>query len=489
MWHGIKQSVWADAAGDPEAAPRRVKLPAAWGRGAADALAGIVERNGEIAALAESWIGPIAAAAENFGLAGLGDGLHGMLARREASPGAGLWRGEGCVDWVFNPNAFLAAEDGGFDAAGFSAAVRLAVTALTVANPGAHRLRLAFTDLHQFLARVGVAYGTPAARDVAVCLAGLMASAADVASAALLARGTAPGYAVQARTLPACVVPGLREAAVGLQMQAVAAEYRRHEALLGFGEEMLVEALLGAETRGFAPAVAAVDSEGRLLGWAAASLAARGMTAEAALGRILLGDEVFAVPDVAAHSAMFEMLAPIFAAMPERPVRAAAVRATKRQALPGRRTGYTQKASVGGHKVFLSTGEYAGGKLGEIFVSLHKEGAAFRGLMDAFAIAVSIGLQSGVDLEDYVEAFTFTRFGPAGSVEGDPAVPAATSLIDYVFRNLAVNYLGRTNLAPAVTEAEDTVGEPADRAPLLPLDLPTQGAAPRVRRTNFRLVG
>jgi hypothetical protein len=155
--------------------------------------------------------------------------------------------------------------------------------------------------------------------------------------------------------------------------------------------------------------------------------------------------------------------------------------------LPARRSGYTQKASVGGHKLFLSTGEYANGRLGEIFIALHKEGSAFRGLMDAFAIAVSLGLQHGVSLEEFVEAFTFTRFGPGGAVEGDPAVPAATSMLDYVFRNLAVNYLGQTNLAPAILEGTDTLGDgAAERAPLLPLDLPDP--APRERRKSFKLV-
>jgi ribonucleoside-diphosphate reductase alpha chain len=182
------------------------------------------------------------------------------------------------------------------------------------------------------------------------------------------------------------------------------------------------------------------------------------------------------------------VLALLVAQMPARPAAPMlARRKSNRELLPARRSGYTQKASVGGHKLFLSTGEYANGKLGEIFIALHKEGSAFRGLMDAFAIAVSLGLQHGVGLEDYVEAFTFTRFGPAGSVEGDPAVLAATSMIDYVFRNLAVNYLGQTNLAPATPEPADTVGEgAADRAPLLPLDLPAP--APRERRKNLKLV-
>jgi ribonucleoside-diphosphate reductase alpha chain len=118
-----------------------------------------------------------------------------------------------------------------------------------------------------------------------------------------------------------------------------------------------------------------------------------------------------------------------------------------RESLPERRKGYTQKARVGGHKIYLRTGEYADGRLGEIFIDMHKEGAAFRSLMNNFAIAISIGLQYGVPLDEFVDAFTFTRFEPAGLVEGNDAIKNATSIIDYVFRELAVSYLDRDDLA------------------------------------------
>jgi ribonucleoside-diphosphate reductase alpha chain len=118
-----------------------------------------------------------------------------------------------------------------------------------------------------------------------------------------------------------------------------------------------------------------------------------------------------------------------------------------REKLPGRRKGYTQKAIVGGHKVYLRTGEYDDGRLGEIFIDMHKEGAAFRAMMNNFAIAISLGLQYGVPLEEYVEAFTFTRFEPAGMVQGNDAIKNATSILDYVFRELAVSYLSRHDLA------------------------------------------
>ncbi len=119
----------------------------------------------------------------------------------------------------------------------------------------------------------------------------------------------------------------------------------------------------------------------------------------------------------------------------------------EREKLPNRRKGYTQKANVGGHKVYLRTGEYDDGRLGEIFIDMHKEGAAFRSVMNNFAIAISLGLQYGVPLEEYVDAFTFTRFEPAGFVQGNEMIKNATSILDYVFRELAISYLGRHDLA------------------------------------------
>ncbi len=137
---------------------------------------------------------------------------------------------------------------------------------------------------------------------------------------------------------------------------------------------------------------------------------------------------------------------------------------SKRRRLPDRRGGYTQKALIGGHKIFLRTGEYEDGTLGEIFIDMHKEGAAFRSLMNCFAIAVSIGLQHGVPLEKFANIFTFTRFEPNGMVIGNPHIKMATSVIDYIFRELAISYLGRTDLAhvspedlrhDSLTRAED----------------------------------
>ena len=135
-----------------------------------------------------------------------------------------------------------------------------------------------------------------------------------------------------------------------------------------------------------------------------------------------------------------------------------------RRKLPDRRKGYIQKAAVGGHKVYIHTGEYDDGELGEIFIDMHKEGAAFRSLMNNFAIAISIGLQYGVPLDEFVDAFVFTRFEPAGRVTGNDSIGSATSILDYIFRELGVSYLDRRELANADAEPLDADGLGAGKA-------------------------
>jgi ribonucleoside-diphosphate reductase alpha chain len=119
----------------------------------------------------------------------------------------------------------------------------------------------------------------------------------------------------------------------------------------------------------------------------------------------------------------------------------------RRKKLPFRRRGYTQKAKIGSHSVYLRTGEYENGQLGEIFIDMHREGAAFRSLMNCFAISISLGLQHGVPLDEFVDAFVYTRFEPNGIVIGNPNIKMSTSIIDYIFRELAVTYLGRNDLS------------------------------------------
>lgn len=486
-WGGVKLRR-ASAAADPDNLPRAVALPADWDDRAAGALAELAPGVAAISlqAAAEAWIRPIAERARRAGMEEeIDEALHMLLLRRRGAPGAAVWAGQAGAGpaFVLNLPAFHDAEHG-FDSEAFCAAARLATVALTLAAPSAQRLEVGFADLALLLAELGLQYDSAAARDVAGGIAALLRAGTELGSAEMAER-----FGALFSAPPVDDAPGGLPDSWARRAQALAAGKpgRRHAATTGIGPVGMVEALLGVETGGFAPAFSPLDDAGRLTRTAMALLVAQGLSPEAALAATLTGRSPFPAVTAQAHQAMHDAVAPFIQAMPARPMAAAAEKRRPRRDLPARRAGYTQKASVAGHKLFLRTGEYAEGGLGEIFIGLHKEGAAFRGLMDSFSIAVSLGLQHGVPLAEFVEAFTFTRFGPAGTVDGDPAVARATSLLDYVFRNLAANYLGES-LPAAEEEEADTVGEGArDRAPLLPLELPSDG--PRQRRRKLRVVG
>jgi ribonucleoside-diphosphate reductase alpha chain len=479
-WQGVRMRKTAVGA-DPDSPPRALTLPAAWDDTAAAALAALVPGTGpaSLAAAADAWIRPIAERAKRAGIEmALEERLHALLLLRRGAPGASVWRGESGSEpgFVLNLAAFHDQETG-FDAEGFAEAVETAVVALTMAAPAATRLAIGMADLAGLLAALGIDYADGAARDMARSLAAILRSRAEAASGAMAGLFGAPEQA--ARDVPMADRAGgeLRHAA----LTAIAAP--------GLADSSLAEALLGVETGGIAPAFSPLNQSGELSRASRAYLAARSIPIETAFAALLRGENPLPEADVAAHAAMHDAVAPFIDAMPARPeIHTAPMPVRPRRELPARRAGYTQKAAVGGHKLYLRTGEYDDGQLGEIFIALHKEGPAFRGLMDNFAVAVSIGLQHGVPLADFVTAFTFTRFGAAGTVEGDPAVSHATSVLDYAFRHLAANYLGRRDIPEAEPEDGDTIGQGArDRAPLLPLDLPAE-ASPRARRRGFRVV-
>jgi ribonucleoside-diphosphate reductase alpha chain len=484
-----------EASPDPDSARRLVTLPVSWDDSAASALAALDPGTGpvSVAGAAAAWIAPIAAAAAQAGCdIPVADRLHRLLLLQRGAPTEAVWRldAEDGPGFVLNLPAFLDG-DGQLDFSDLAEAVETAVIALSFAAPKVRDIDVGMADLAGLLAALGVDYASEAARDVARCLAAIVRGRAD-ATSGRLGRLAGPMRPVSFDwpSPPAhAAVRGLPEAAGAARQAAAGVEGMRHRATTAVMRPGLAEALLGCETGGIAPAFSAISHGGGLTRAARAWLGVSGMTAEEALATALAGGSPIPMHGAAAHAAMHDAVAPFMHAMPPRPVPLAVSSApARRRELPGRRSGYTQKASVGGHKLFLRTGEYDDGSLGEIFIALHKEGAAFRGLMDNFAVAVSLGLQHGVPLARFVEAFTFTRFGPAGAVEGDPAVDAATSLLDYAFRNLAANYMAGREIPAAEIEEADTVGQGArDQSPLLPLDLPDE-ASPRVRRRGLRVV-
>ena len=477
-WQGVRLRQ-TEAASDPDLPTRLVRLPAAWDDAAASALCDLVPGAGRVSlpGLAQAWILPLSARAKEAGIAGLADRLHALLLHRQGAPGPCVWRGapDDAPSFVLNLPAFHDAVTG-FDVPAFSEAVTAAAQALSLLAPNAARYSVAVADLAGLLAALGLDYAGKPARDVACCLAGLLRGRVD----AVLA-GPQPDLLAAIPSWPAapsaCVVPGLAAAAAAARAEAMrCGNARPGTAILPPGP---ADALLGVETGGIAPCFAAVGAAG-LLRATSAWLSARGISLEAALAGALAGEAVVPVAGWADHAAMHDAVAPYIHAMLPRPV-ALPVPAndTHHAELPARRRGYTQKAAIGGHRVFLRTGEYADGRLGEIGLALPREGAAVRGLADAFAAAISVGLQHGAPLDAYVDALAHARFAPAGAVEGDPAVDHANSIPDYVVRSLAASYLGR--VVPA-EPSEDRATKP-EEPPLLPLDLP-----PSRRRTPLRVV-
>jgi hypothetical protein len=454
------------AAADADSPPRVVSIPASWEHGAAAALAALAPGNGPVTleAAANAWIARVADLGRQAGLdIDLSGRLQALLLSRRGAPTPPVWRGAADGGFVLNLAAFHDPSDG-FDIGGFAEAAETATVALALLAPTASRLRIGFADLAGLLAALGVAYDGDAAREVAAALAALLRASTEIASAALAQRMGAVAVAAPVPLSPtATAIPDLAAMAAQAQCRAAANPARRHTATTALAAPGAAEALLGVETGGIAPAFSPLDDAGHLTRAAHAWLAANDVSPEAALALALAGRSPFPAADAAAHAAMHDAVAPFLHAAPTRPA-VAPQPVTGRRDLPARHAGYTQKATVGGHRLYLRTGEHADGTLGEIAIALPKESAAFRGLMDAFAQAVSLGLQRGVALEEFVEAFTLTRFGPAGPVEGDPAVGRATSVLDYVFRTLAAHYL-HVELPPPEADEDAT-------PPLLPLDLP-----------------
>jgi hypothetical protein len=471
LWEGVALRR-TRAAADPDAPPRAVALPSAWDGGisSAAALASLTPGTDPVSLprAAEAWIARVAArgtapgALDRLGATNLAEALRALLLTRRGGPGAETWRGDAGTEprFVLNLPAFLEA-DGGFDAGGYAEACALGVRALDCLSGGrARRLRLGFADLAGLLAGLGLPYDSPEALAVAAAISAVTRGAAEAESGRIAERLGALEPAALLWPAPPgeTPVPGLAEAARAALDSAAAAPGLRHAALVALAPPDAAEALLGAGTGGIAPGAEAPASD-------------------------------------AARQAMRDAVAPfLHAPLPLPAAPAAEARPAPRQTPSLRRhTGAVLHVSVGGHKVALRTAEDADGRLVEVAFTLSKEGAAYRSLMESFAQSVSLGLQRGVPLAEYVDAFAYTRFGPAGAVEGDPAIPRATSVLDWAFRRLALDHLGRRDL-PQPSEddcAPDSVGTAAQQAPLLPMDLPQVPAAasPRGRRRSLRLVG
>ncbi|MFH5924045.1 hypothetical protein [Roseomonas xinghualingensis] len=496
IWEGVVMRR-TRASADPDANPRPVALPAEWDDGAAEALAALAPGEGPVALprLAEGWIRRVAAKGRKLGVLasagaaeGFAAGLRSLVLTRRAAPGAGTWANDPKAEprFVLNLPAFLD-EEGGFDSTGYAVAVRLGVTTLEIlGNARASRLRLGFADLAGLLAALRLDYESPEARAVGAAISALTRGAAEAASGDLAETfGAREPISLIWPTPPESLpVPGLAEAVRAALDAAASAPGLRHAAIFTLTPPDAVEALLGAETGGLAPAVAPTrlvstpDGDVMEVPTRAALLAGEDAT------------RLLAPRGPEARAAMEAVLRPwMHSSSPGAAVPAQAPRPApkpRQHAVHGR--GAVWKVSIGGHRVTLRTMEGAHG-LEEISLNFAKDGAAFRAMVDALCHSVTVGLNSGVRLDEYVQAFAYTRFGPAGVVEGDPAIHRASSVLDWAFRRLALDHLGGRVL-PDPTDEEcgfDHLGTAAQQLPLLP-DLPS-APAPAARRRALRLVG
>ncbi|MFT9399588.1 MAG: vitamin B12-dependent ribonucleotide reductase [Acetobacter sp.] len=510
-WSGVLMST-LQAAADPDAPCRSVTLPAEWDAEAAAALAQLVPgtESIDLGRTASRWVDALA---QDDAMA---RSLTWLLLMRQAAPTEGVWS---CAfdrppGFSVNLAAFVTPGEG-FGAETFVAALRLISRVLretasvradqrngelplpglftavppttppktepTGDAPPAAALAgsILLTNLDACLAGVGLDYDSEDGRAAACAIAALATLTAHC--------GCGPD------TLPLppvrTVLPGLGETLRTVWNEA-AVETETPLALIetGFSSSSAVDGVLGVEACGLAPVFSLLRPDGSLAQSTLCRLDARGFTAETALAAALAGEDVLPLPGATAHMAMYRALSGFVDQLPARPDPAAQPLNRKlergmRRALPHRHGGFTQKTTIGGHRLFLRTGEYDDGTLGELSLTPTRESSMVKGLMDSFSEAVSIGLQYGAPLEEFVNSFAYSCFGPAGTVEGDPVATYATSMLDYAFRALSEAYL--SNKLPDGPH-EDEQMEPD---PLLPLDLPgDEGNPPSRTRGSLRLV-
>jgi hypothetical protein len=487
LWDGV--TLRRERCGaDPDSPPRPIALPASWEDGAAEALAALAPGSGPVVfpTFAEGWIRRVTTRGRRLGLLdspeeadGLAEALRALLLARRGAPGAEVWRDrKEEARFVLNLPAFMDS-GGSFDAAAYAAAVGLGVRVLDILGHGrAPRLRVGFADLAGLLAAFRLPYGGAEARAVAAAIAALTRGAAEAQSGRLAERHGAlhPVALFWPEPPEETAIPGLARAARAALDEAAAAPGLRHGGCVALAPADAVEGLLGAETAGLAPASGAVvparSAEGRLV--------LRPTRAALRAGDIAAG--LLAPPTPESRAAMEAAVMPFLdAAPPAPPARATTPQSPRRTAprpvsAPAART---WRVTIEGARVALRAAEDDRGRLREIAFSLPREGVAGRALHEAVAQAVTLGLGHGVLLESFVDAYAYAP-GAGGMVEGDAAIRRATSVLDWAFRRLALDYLGRADL-PDPAEEEMPVPVAASQLPLLPLDLPAQPAPRRGR--------
>ena len=490
---GIIGTIWSGVAlkrlragVDPDSPLRCVAIPVSWPDEAGEAVAALAPGQGPAALprVAETWIQALVQRGKREGLltsadeaTALAAGLRALLLSRRGAPGLEIWqdtKGEG--RFVLNLPAFLDA-GGDFDAHGYRAACALAVQALDIWGKGASEsLNLGFADIAGLLAAFGLAYDSDAARDVAAAIAALTRGAAEAESGRLAQRfgaRHAPPL-IRAPAPSETVVPGLARAAQAALEAAAAVPGLRHRAFVVLAPADAVELLLGAESAGVAPA-SAITKPVRPADGTIQQVPTRAAEFAGTDANWLL-----AYAERQARQAMEAAVIPFLDALPPELAAVSESFALREAfAIPQREPRERSwRVTIAGSRVGLRALEDELGNLREVSFSLPRESAVRRSLIEALAQAVSLGLSQGVPLTSFVNSYAYTP-GNGGMVEGDPSIRRATSLLDWAFRRLALDYLDRDDLPDPIEEAAP---EPRPTVlPLLPLELPAH-PSPRLRR-------
>ncbi|QDH16949.1 TSCPD domain-containing protein [Swingsia samuiensis] len=499
-WTGVRMRTLTVTTDPDDSLPRSVIFPTVWDDDAAQAIAQLTPHEGPIRLATEAarWVdmldalpAPDASEGEGEGEAApinLGRSLSYLLLMRQIAPNIALWqnRPDETPGFVVKLSSFV--QDGCFASEHYIACIKLACSALRRLHSATRAERsgelplfdvptvpacetaglILLSDLDACLANMGLDYDSNAGRQVARAVSAVATSIARA------------GTRLPAVKIPTSDIPDLEK----ITQATNQAFPDKNLAIIetGFSSSGPIDAILGVEACGLAPIFSPLQENGHLRASTLARLSHKGLTVETALAMAISGENPLPPTNPHAHHDMQQALSGYVDFMPELPEpdlvdqKAKLARGIRRP-LPLRQSGFTQKTSVGGHSLFMRTSEFEDGTLGEISITPPKESPMAKGLMDCLGHAVSIGLQFGAPLEAFVERFAYTRFGPAGTVEGDPKSAYASSIVDYAFRTLSEAYLGVH--MPDAPQQEKYL---TDQSPMLPFD-----GAPKPPHRNSRL--
>lgn len=462
---------------------RSVTLPASWDDNAAQALAELAVDGGPVRLASEAarWIDRIDTTPQldqtssKDGPVSIGRSLSYLLLMRHMAPNRALWQGRDDEQFGFVVKLSSFVADNLFSPEQFVACLELACESLRRIHLSQKGERsgdlplfeeyqqpvsgestagiILLSDLDACLAAIGLDYDSEEGRQFSIAVTAL--------ASLVLKKNTLRPLTVLASPL----FPSIEHIATAIAEACPACKAPFPPVELGFSAPGPIDALLGVEACGLAPIFSPLDEKGHLRASTQSRLAFRGLTPEKALALALNNENPLPIADGFSFARMHDALIKLADYLPPRPEPEMETLLSRlergvRRSLPPRQNGFSQKTSIGGHALFMRTSEFEDGSLGALNLVPSRESPMARGLMECLGHAVSIGLQCGVPLETFIDQFAYTHFGPCGTVEGDPSVNYASSMLDYAFRVLSETYLGKHMPDAPLRSPEDQTEDP-----------------------------